>query len=86
MVVRLRFLLESHPDVHEIVRGRKVVFGRFSGFSLDGDIVLYSGEVRHNWLNVMKRAPEAEKLLKVSLSRIALINSLISTSSLSLGK
>ena len=40
-----RFLLESHPDVRAIVRDRRVVFGRFSGLSLDGEIVLYSGEV-----------------------------------------
>jgi len=62
-----RFLLESHPDVRAIVRDRRVVFGRFSGLSLDGEIVLYSGEVRYNWLNVIKRAPEAEKVLEARI-------------------
>ena len=57
--------MESHPDVRAIVRDRRVVFGRFSGLSLDGEIVLYSGEVRYNWLNVIKRAPQAEKVLEV---------------------
>jgi hypothetical protein len=64
-VASFRVLLESHPDVREIVRGRRIVFGRFSGVSLDSEIVLYSGEVRYNWLNVIKRAPEAERMLKV---------------------
>ena len=62
-----RFLLESHPDVRAIVRDRRVVFGRFSGLSLDGEIVLYSGEVRYNWLNVIKKAPQAEKVLQVRI-------------------
>jgi len=41
-----------------------LVFGRYSGVSLDGDIVLYAGEVRRNWLNVFKKAEEADAMLK----------------------
>lgn len=32
--------------------GRILVFSFFTGVSLDGHIMLYSGEVRHNWLDV----------------------------------
>ncbi len=51
-------------DVLPVVRGRSVVFGRYSGVSLEGDIVLFSGEVRSNWLNVIKRAPNAAPTLR----------------------
>ncbi len=66
----LRTLLESHSDARAVVRGRKIIFGQFSGLSLDGEVVLYSGEVRYNWLNVIKKAPEAEKLLQVQYTAL----------------
>lgn len=34
--------------------GRVVVFAPFTGLSLDGHIMLNSGEVRHNWLDVSR--------------------------------
>ena len=40
------------------------MFGKSSGMSVNGDIILYSGEVRRNWLNVLNNATQSEKLLK----------------------
>ena len=44
--------------------GRKIVFGKRSGVTVHGDIVLYSGEVRSNWLNVLNNAANSDKLLQ----------------------
>jgi len=62
-VQAFKALVEGYPEVQPIVRGRTIVFGKDSGVALAGQIVLYSGEVRNNWLNVVKTAPKAEKLL-----------------------
>jgi len=56
-------MLLSYPSLQDIVRGRTIVFGKDSGVALGGEIVLYSGEVRNNWLNVVKTAPELDRLL-----------------------
>jgi len=55
---------DHKKDVAPIIAGRTIVFGRYSGVSLDGDIVLYAGEVRRNWLNVIKKAKEADGMLR----------------------
>lgn len=33
------------------------MFAPFTGVSLDGHIMLYTGEVRHNWLDVINVVP-----------------------------
>ena len=38
--------------------------GKDSGVSITGQISLYSGEVRNNWLNVIKTAPEYDVQLQ----------------------
>ena len=35
-----------------IISGRTLVFGSHTGISFDGHVLLNSGEVRHNWLDV----------------------------------
>lgn len=45
-------LSEHHPDVMIHLKNRVLVFAPFTGISLDGHIMLNSGEVRHNWLDV----------------------------------
>lgn len=52
---RLAFYLSSvvaliPTDI--LYAGRTVIFGRDTGISFDGHILLNSGEVRHNWLDV----------------------------------
>ena len=57
-------LVVQYPEIREIIRGRTIVFGKDSGVSISGQISLYSGEVRNNWLNVIKTTPESDKLLQ----------------------
>jgi len=57
-------MVVQYPEVQDIIKGRTIVFGKNSGVSITGDIILYSGEVRNNWLNVIKTTPESDKLLK----------------------
>lgn len=40
-----------------------MVFGRDTGVSLDGHIILYSGEVRANWLDLIKRVHLHDRLI-----------------------
>lgn len=48
----LNALADQYPEKMQILRGRVLVFAPFTGVSLDGHIMLNSGEVRHNWLDV----------------------------------
>lgn len=32
--------------------GRTIVFAPFTGVSMEGDVLLNTGDVRHNWLDV----------------------------------
>ena len=47
-----------------------IIFAKYSpvredsGVSITGQISLYSGEVRNNWLNVIKTAPEYDVQLQ----------------------
>ena len=43
---------------------RTLIFGLNSGMTLDGQIILYTGEVRTNWLNVIRNIPNFEHSLK----------------------
>ena len=63
MVEAFHALVLQYPEVQKIVRGRTIVFGKNSGVSISGQIILYSGEVRNNWLNVIKTTPDSDKLL-----------------------
>ena len=56
-VLMIRSVVADHPEVLWILRDRTVVFGRYSGVSLEGHIVFFTGEVRANWVNVIKRVP-----------------------------
>lgn len=49
-----RALANDHPTKLQVLRGRTIVFAPFTGVSLDGHIMLNSGEVRHNWLDLIK--------------------------------
>lgn len=50
--------LEKIYDLHQKdmknLEGRKVVFASFSGVSLDGHVMLFTGDVQANWLDVSK--------------------------------
>lgn len=45
-------LAQQHPVHVTKLQGRILVFSSFTGVSLDGHVMLFNGEVRHNWLDV----------------------------------
>ena len=56
--------LASQHDIHELLVNKTVVFGQKSGISVKGEIILYSGEVRSNWLKIIKNTPGVSKILE----------------------
>ncbi|RZC31974.1 T-cell activation inhibitor, mitochondrial, partial [Asbolus verrucosus] len=56
-------LAEQHPEVMHILKGRTLVFAPFTGISLEGHIMLNSGEVRHNWLDLIKNVRKYDAVL-----------------------
>ena len=72
-------MCHHHYDtVKDILRNKVVVFCNYSsGVSLDGKIILFSGEVSYNWLNCIRNVPEAEvQLLQIPLVEKALSQAL----------
>ncbi|XP_033225723.1 T-cell activation inhibitor, mitochondrial-like [Belonocnema kinseyi] len=44
-------LAKHHPEPMEVLRDRQLVFANDTGISVEGNVMLNSGEVRHNWLD-----------------------------------
>lgn len=59
-------LLEQYWNIMHILKGRILIFAPFTGVSLDGHIMLNSGEVRHNWLELIHNVQNYD----INLSRI----------------
>ncbi|XP_072382128.1 T-cell activation inhibitor, mitochondrial isoform X2 [Diabrotica undecimpunctata] len=58
-------LVNQHPRIKNVLRGRVLIFSSFfTGVSLDGHIMLYSGEVRNNWLDFLKNIDRYDEALK----------------------
>ncbi|XP_028128064.2 T-cell activation inhibitor, mitochondrial isoform X1 [Diabrotica virgifera virgifera] len=58
-------LVNQHASIKDVLRGRVLIFSSFfTGVSLDGHIMLYSGEVRHNWLDFLKNIDRYDAALK----------------------
>ena len=56
---------------------RTVIFGAATGVSMSGDVVLYSGEVRRNWLDVIRNIKQHdERILKIPTFQKALSTAL----------
>lgn len=60
----LKDMTEQYPNEMTILRGRTLVFAPFTGVSLDGHIMLYNGEVRHNWLDSIKKIKTYDETLQ----------------------
>lgn len=45
-------LARHHPEQMDVLKNRTLVFANGTGISLEGSVMLNSGEVRHNWLDV----------------------------------
>ncbi|CAH1955869.1 unnamed protein product [Acanthoscelides obtectus] len=65
-LLSFKSLVDHHPSIRCHLKGRILVFSFFTGVSLDGHIMLYSGEVRHNWLDFLKNI----KRYDLALTRI----------------
>lgn len=53
-LLALKSLMEQHPNDMKQLENQILVISYFTGISLDGHIMLFSGEVRHNWLDFIK--------------------------------
>ena len=81
-------LFSVQPTQHSLFLNsfsdRTVIFGRETGVSMDGHIVLNSGEVRRNWLDSIKnvekhdavilRIPSVQRALSKSLKDIKVVH------------
>ncbi|KDR15586.1 T-cell activation inhibitor, mitochondrial isoform X1 [Zootermopsis nevadensis] len=56
-------LARHHPDVMHTLQGRKLIFANDTGVNLDGHVMLNSGEVRHNWLDLIKNVHKQDAVL-----------------------
>ncbi|KAK7792587.1 hypothetical protein R5R35_005307 [Gryllus longicercus] len=56
-------LARHHPDVMHVLKGRTLMFGNDTGVSMDGHVMLNSGEVRHNWLDLIKNVHKHDIVL-----------------------
>lgn len=83
----MKSLIEQHPEQKKELEDQVLVFSYFTGVSLDGHIMLFSGEVRHNWLDFIKkikyhkkaleRVPFYERSLSHVLRNIKVFNNII---------
>lgn len=56
-------LIKHHPEVGGSLKGKTLIFGTDTGVNLDGDVMLNCGEVRHNWLDVIRNVHLQDKVL-----------------------
>jgi len=77
-------LYAHHPETLKILKDKTVIFGRETGVTLNGDVILNAGDVRTNWLEVIKRIglqdaviariPYVQKALSTSLKDIKVVH------------
>jgi len=46
-----------------VLKGRKLIFGRETGVSFDGNVILNSGEVRTNWFDLINNVKKYDALI-----------------------
>ena len=49
-------LSKHHPEPMTVLKDRKIVFANDTGINVEGNVMLNSGEVRHNWLDVRRNS------------------------------
>ncbi|KAK6632343.1 hypothetical protein RUM44_007384 [Polyplax serrata] len=59
----LDILLKHHPEDMKSLNGKTLIFGNETGVNLDGDVMLNCGEVRNNWLEVIKNIHRQETVI-----------------------
>ncbi|XP_043495889.1 T-cell activation inhibitor, mitochondrial-like isoform X2 [Polistes fuscatus] len=63
-LLAFRALVEHHPEPMEILQGRTLIFANDTGINLEGNVMLNSGEVRHNWLDLIKNVQKYDTILQ----------------------
>ncbi|XP_074102944.1 T-cell activation inhibitor, mitochondrial isoform X2 [Cotesia typhae] len=56
-------LSRHHPEQMDVLKNRTLVFANGTGISLEGSVMLNSGEVRHNWLDLIKNVKKYDPML-----------------------
>ncbi|EDV96760.1 T-cell activation inhibitor, mitochondrial [Drosophila grimshawi] len=61
----LQRLSQTHAKTLETLKNRIVVFALFTGISLEGQVMLFTGDVQNNWIDFIKNIPQHDVYLKV---------------------
>ncbi|XP_015606469.1 T-cell activation inhibitor, mitochondrial isoform X2 [Cephus cinctus] len=56
-------LAKHHPEPMVVLKDRTLVFANDTGINLEGNVMLNSGEVRHNWLDLIKNVRKHDVVL-----------------------
>lgn len=62
-LLAFKALAEHHPEPMAVLNDRTLVFANDTGISLEGNVMLNSGEVRHNWLDLIKNIEKYDVVL-----------------------
>lgn len=60
----LERLANMHAKHVDVLKGRIVVFAPFTGVSLEGHVMLFTGDVLNNWLDFIKNISKHDSFLK----------------------
>uniref|UniRef100_A0A1B0CN04 ABC transporter domain-containing protein n=1 Tax=Lutzomyia longipalpis TaxID=7200 RepID=A0A1B0CN04_LUTLO len=60
----LESLANLHPKDLSHLENRILVFAAFTGISLDGHVMLFTGDVQHNWMDFIRNIPKHDAYLK----------------------
>lgn len=60
----LERLASMHEKPIKNLKGRVVVFAPFTGISLEGHVMLFTGDVLNNWIEFLKNIPQHDTFLK----------------------
>lgn len=61
----LQRLVQTHPGKVDTLKNRVVVFAPFTGISLEGHVMLFTGDVQNNWIDFIKNIPQHDVYLRV---------------------
>ncbi|KAL7732823.1 hypothetical protein ACLKA6_005957 [Drosophila palustris] len=61
----LQRLTQTHRAELSTLRNRVVVFAPFTGISLEGYVMLFTGDVQSNWIDFIKNIPQHDSYLNV---------------------
>lgn len=62
-LLAFRALSRHHPEPMKVLKDRTLVFANDTGINLEGNVMLNSGEVRHNWLDLVKNVRKQDLVL-----------------------